>query len=110
MKYDRKQKEIAKLKSKFVKYYRTAPYINEASAFIGRTPQHVNLWLKEDPEFKEAIDKAKSEFLQDLLPKVKPKEWILERTFRESFAPPTQTIAGDITVVFDDSLKSKEVE
>lgn len=84
------QKRIRELKAKFIQYFRQLPHHGLAAAYIGRTNDTISAWKRQDPEFSEAVDRAKAEFAMENVVQVKNKEWVLERLLRGEFSPPKQ--------------------
>lgn len=75
-------------KERAVKYYRNVPIYRYTAMHIGISEDTLGRWRDEDADFAERLRNAKSEWVQNLLPNVKP-EFALERLEREVFAPPT---------------------
>ena len=78
-------KTIAKLKAKFLEYYRQLPIQKYARQWIGRDDDTISKWKKLDPQFAEDIDSANSAWTLENAEKVKNKEFLLERIQHQEF-------------------------
>lgn len=79
------------LKEKYLAYFLTLPIQKLAADHIGRSPDTIQNWMKDDTEFSAKIASAKAEFAQKLVRSVRSKEWLLERIMREHFGPTATT-------------------
>lgn len=83
------------LKEKFLAYYRELPVIKLAAGWIGRTDDTITNWRKDDTDFSEQIDNAKSDWAKKTSKQVKSKEWLLERVMKDHFAPRQEITGAD---------------
>lgn len=79
------------LKEAFLDYYRQLPIQKAAAAFIKKSEDTITDWKKEDKDFADEIELAKSEFIKTRSVKTAP-EWILERVTNEFFRAPKQQV------------------
>ena len=86
------------IKEKFLEYYADLPIQKLAAHFAGISENTVLNWKKEDKDFCDQINSAKSQWARINSKKVRSKEWLLERIFRKTFAPPKQdmSLKGEI--------------
>lgn len=89
------KEQIAELKIRFLEYYKELPIIKLAAGWIGRTDDTITNWRKEDPEFSEQIDIAKSEWAKKTTKQVRSKEWLLERIMKDHFAQRNEVTGED---------------
>jgi hypothetical protein len=82
-------------KAKFLEYYRKLPNQKLAAGFIGRDEDTICIWKKEDKKFADAVLKAKSDWAEEKVGRVRSQEWLLERILKDEFAQrQEQTGAG----------------
>lgn len=74
------------LKIKFLEYFSEVPIQRYAAAFIGRSEDTITDWKRADSEFSDQVELAKAEYLRKQLGKVRSREWIIERLFKDHFA------------------------
>ncbi len=80
--------EIAQLKAEYLTYYRELPHQKLAAGFIGRSPDTIQNWMKDDEEFSAACSRAKADWARNKAKsrQVRP-EFLLERILKEEFSP-----------------------
>jgi len=83
------------LKEKFLEYYKALPIQKLAAGFIARNEDTIILWKREDKDFSDLIDKAKSDWAKEKAGKVKSNEWLLERVMKDQFAERKETTGAD---------------
>lgn len=83
------------LKQKFLEYYKELPVIKLAAGWIGRTDDTITNWRKDDTDFSEQIDNAKSDWAKKTSKQVKSKEWLLERVMKDHFAQRQELTGAD---------------
>lgn len=88
-------KDNVQLKEKFLEYFRDVPVQKYAAAYIGRHEDTITDWKKADSDFSDQIDLAKAEYVRQKLKGVRSKEWILERLFKDHFAPRQELTGKD---------------
>jgi hypothetical protein len=94
-------------KEKFLEYYRQLPIQKLAADFIGVSENTITNWKKEDIEFCDQINSAKSQWALDNSKRVKSKEWLLERVMNEHFKERKEVeVIGDPLVVIKDGSKT----
>ena len=81
----KRSKELAKLKEKFLDYYRKLPIQKLAAEFIGKDEDTIINWKKKDKLFSDRLASVKSEWALNNVGKVKRAEWLLERLLSEYF-------------------------
>mgnify|MGYP001384059349 CR=1 FL=1 len=89
------QEEIAKLKVKFLEYFAEVPIQKYAAAYIGRDETTIIAWKNADSNFSNQIEQTKAEYLKRQLGKVKSKEWIIERLFKDHFSARSEITGPD---------------
>lgn len=72
-------------KVKFLEYFRELPIQKLGAGFIGVCEDTIADWKKEDKDFSDQIELAKSEWARTKSKQVKSKEWLLERVMNEHF-------------------------
>lgn len=77
---------IQRLKQDYVAYFEDVPVQKYAAMAIGRDEDTIIRWRKDDPDFAEAVLKAKAEFIRKKVLATKA-EFALERLEREVFSP-----------------------
>lgn len=82
----RNEVDREKLKQEYVKYFEDVPVQKYAAMAIGRDEDTIIRWRKDDPDFAEAVLKAKAEFIRKKVLATKA-EFALERLEREVFSP-----------------------
>ena len=85
---------LAKLKTKFLEYYREFPIQRLAASSIGRDEDTIMRWKKEDADFAVSVEAKKAEWALEQVGKVKSAEWLLERVMKEHFSLKTETEHG----------------
>ncbi len=75
---------IAEGKKRAVEYYGAMPIYKYAAAFAGVDEDTLAVWRKDDKEFSDRLQMAKSEFIRKHGGKAKP-EFLLERLDKENF-------------------------
>jgi hypothetical protein len=87
-------KTIAKLKRKYLEYYRTLPIQRYARQWIGRDEDTIILWKKLDPKFSDDVQAAESEWTAENVKMVKSREFLLERIQHQEFMERKQVENG----------------
>lgn len=85
---------LVELKEKYLEYYSELPIQRLAAASIGRNEDTIITWRKDDPEFAEQVEAARSAWALEKVKGVRDKTWLLERIIREHF---TQKSEVDVT-------------
>lgn len=83
------------LKQAFLEYYRKLPIQKAAAAFIKKSEDTITDWKKEDQDFADEVERAKSEFVLER-GKRSANEWVLERVANEFFKAPKQQMEVSI--------------
>lgn len=78
-------KEVPKLKTKFLEYYSQLPIQKLAAEAIGKDQDTITNWKKKDKNFSDRIGIAKSEWALKNANQVKNSQWLLERILSEHF-------------------------
>lgn len=76
------KEDIAELKKQYVKYFEDVPVQRYAAMYIGRNDDTIVLWKKNDPEFSEAVNQARANWVRKNALKAKA-EFKLERLEKE---------------------------
>lgn len=74
--------DIAELKERYIKYFEDVPVQRYAAMYIGRNEDTIVLWKKNDPEFSEAVNQARANWVRKQALKAKA-EFKLERLEKE---------------------------
>jgi hypothetical protein len=91
----RQQEEIELLKIKFIEYFAEVPIQKYAAASIGRSEETIIEWKKADPNFSNQLESTKADYLKRQLGKVRSKEWIIERLFKDHFSARKELTGAD---------------
>lgn len=78
-------RELSKLKTQFLDYYRELPIQKLAARFIGVHENTITNWKKKDKKFCDQVGSAESQWALDTSRKVKSAEWLLERIMKDHF-------------------------
>ncbi len=81
---ERTTKTNAELKEEYVKYFTDVPVQKYAAMYIGRDEDTIIRWRKDDKDFADAVQRAKSEWVRKKMLATK-SEFALERLEREVF-------------------------
>lgn len=82
--------DIAQLKKDYISYFEDVPVQKYAAMSIARTEDTIINWKKADEEFSDAVNQAKSKFIQKRLLAAKA-EFALERLEKEVFKESIET-------------------
>lgn len=77
---------IDELKDHYIQYFVDVPVQKYAAMFIGRDEDTIIRWRKEDPDFADAVQRARAEWVRKRVISAKA-EFALERLEKELFAP-----------------------
>lgn len=83
------------MKEKYLEYYRELPIQKLAAGKIGRDEDTILRWKKEDTDFADQEQKAKSEWALLKTKQVKSKEWLLERVMKDHFSQRNELTGKD---------------
>lgn len=83
------------LKQKFLDYFRQLPIQELGANYIGVHENTITNWKKEDQEFSDCVDSAKSQWALDNSKRVRSKEWLLERVMSNHFKERKDITSGD---------------
>lgn len=72
-------------KKLFLEYFSQLPIQELGANFIGVAENTITNWKKEDQDFCDCIDRAKSQWAMDNAKRVRSKEWLLERVMSNHF-------------------------
>lgn len=75
---------IQQLKADYVAYFEDVPVQKYAAEFIGRDQDTIIRWKKEDPDFADAVRRAKAVWVRKTFIKAKA-EYVLEKLSNEVF-------------------------
>lgn len=84
MKSIQNSNEISQLKDKYIRYYEDVPVQKYAAMYIGRTEQTIISWCKNDKEFFNRVQVAKSIWVKKRVLKTRA-EFQLERLANDVF-------------------------
>jgi hypothetical protein len=84
-----------------------------AAAIAGVAERTFYDWMRDNPEFSQAVERAEAEFEQDMVRGIKRepkgKAWLLERRLRAGWAPPKLEIDASQKVEHTLVFTAKEV-
>lgn len=89
------QDERLPKKIKFLEYFRELPVQKLAAGKIGYDENTITFWKKDDKDFCDHIEAAKSDWALSQVKKVKSKEWLLERLMKDHFAERKEFTGAD---------------
>ncbi len=78
--------EQAKLKRKYLAYYRKLPVQKLAAASIGKDEDTIIRWRREDADFADQTEVTKANWALEKSKKVRSTEWLLERVMNDHFS------------------------
>lgn len=90
LKDDRLEKKL-----KFLSYYKDLPVQKLAAGFIGVHEDTIVNWKKEDTDFSDHIELAKSEWVMKTAKRVRNPEWLLERLIKDHFTQKLEVELSD---------------
>lgn len=96
--------QIEKDKALYLSYYEQLPIHALACNYIGRDETTVIRWRKADPAWDRLLQQAKAKNAIKETLAIKGREWVIERTMRDHFAPPTSSLdlsSGGQPIVWD---------
>lgn len=103
-------KDIAKLKTEYLHYYRDVPVQRYAAAAIGRDEDTILRWRKDDAEFAESVEGALANWVKEKVMATKP-EFALERLQNSVFGSRAAlAIEHKVDIVPDNELKNAFAE
>jgi len=79
-------KDIKERKAKYLAYYRKLPIQKLAAAHVSRDEDTIIRWRKQDSDFADQVEIAKSDWAMEKVSSVRSKEWLLERIMKDHFA------------------------
>ena len=97
------QQEIAEKKVEFLRFYEKTGVKQAACDWIGRHANTVLEWEENDPDFREAVSKAKAQFLASVQRRLKPDN--LVANLYQDYKPPKQEVASTVTVTTQQSAE-----
>ena len=81
---------IQPLKDEYLRFYERFPLQSAAADYIGRSRDTIQLWQKNDPEFKTAVDRAKAIWTEKNHKRIKPDNMLMY--LYPELRPPKQEI------------------
>ncbi len=78
--------KMASLKAKYIEYFEDVPVQKYAAMVVARDEDTIIRWKKEDPEFADAVQRAKANWIRKRVIASKA-EFALERLENEVFSP-----------------------
>jgi hypothetical protein len=91
------QEEIAEKKHAFLAYFRNWPVKKAAAEAVNRSPDTIDIWIREDPEFSEAFLSARAEWATKQSRRLDPSN--LLTNMYEELKPPKQEIDAKVTTI-----------
>jgi hypothetical protein len=82
--------EVAIKKEEYLQFFSRFPVQGAAADFIGRSPDTIQLWQKDDPDFAAAVSRAKAEWASKNIKSTKPDN-LLAHLYSE-LRPPKQEL------------------
>jgi len=99
--------EKRKIKNEFLEYYRKVPIKKYAAAHVGKSEDTMKRWEDEDADFADQIRRAKAEFLERRIVRIRDDKWIIERLFREFTPQQKQEVehTGEVHLTYHQALR-----
>lgn len=91
------KEEITELKAMYLQFFSEFPVQKAAADFIGRSPDTIQIWQKDDAHFSVAVSRAKAEWAKKASRRVRPDN-LLANLFDET-KPPKQEADVKLTTI-----------
>jgi hypothetical protein len=93
-----RDQETAEKKQAFLAYFRAWPVKKAAAEAVNRSPDSIDHWLRDDPEFAEAFLSARAEWAKKQSRRLDPAN-LLTNMYPDELKPPKQEADVRVTTI-----------